>query len=88
MDESATVAPPNAKSWQFKPGNSEYRPKKQRIAALAERLANDYDARSATAKQLLGIAAQHLDQAATTRNNAIRARATVRTTSNRMPSGC
>jgi hypothetical protein len=61
---------------RFTAGNSEYRAKRLRIAALVEQLAADYAATSATAKQLLRIAAEHLDTAAHARNNVLRSRAT------------
>jgi hypothetical protein len=61
---------------RFTKRHGEYAAKKRRLAALVVQLTNDYDVRSATARQLIEIASRHLDQAATTRNNAIRARAT------------
>jgi hypothetical protein len=61
---------------RFTAGNSEYRAKRVRIAALVEQLAADYTATSGTAKALLRIAAEHLDAAAHARNNVLRSRAT------------
>jgi cell division septum initiation protein DivIVA len=61
---------------RFVAGNSDWHARKARLAALTEQLSSEYDAGSAIARQLIKIAAQHLDQAATTRNSVLRARAT------------
>jgi hypothetical protein len=76
MDESATVAASSDKPWHFQRGNSAWHARKQRLAALVDQMAAEYDAKSPVAQQLLQIIATHLDQATTTRNNAIRGRAT------------
>jgi hypothetical protein len=60
---------------RFCSGNSEYRAKRQRVAALAETLAADYDSRGAT-KALLLVAAEHLDDASRARNRVLKARST------------
>jgi hypothetical protein len=61
---------------RFTAGNTEYRAKRNRIAALVEQLSADYAATSGTAKALLRVAAEHLDAAAHARNNVLRSRAT------------
>jgi len=61
---------------RFTAGNSEYRAKRVRIAALVEQLAADYAATSGTAKALLRVAAEHIDAASRARNNVLRSRAT------------
>jgi hypothetical protein len=76
MDDQATVTPPLDKPWLFAKGNTEYRTRKDRIAERVAQLATEYDANSAVSKQLLEIAAVHLDQAAMARNNALRSRST------------
>jgi hypothetical protein len=76
-DGSAIAPKPGHDSTgKFIAGHNEYRARKDRIAALVDQLAADFDSHSATARQLMAIAAQHLDQAAMTRNSALRGRAT------------
>jgi len=58
------------------PGHSEWRARKRRLAVLVEQLAVEYVATSHIARQLLSIAAAHLDQAARARSSALRGRAT------------
>jgi hypothetical protein len=72
MDDHTTVAPSSAKPWLFAKGNTEYRARKDRIADRVAQLATEYEAGSAVAKQLLEIAAVHLDTAARTHSNALR----------------
>jgi hypothetical protein len=77
MDGSATsAAAGHDGTGRLLPGHTEWHARKRRLAALVEQLAAEYDTRSPIAKQLLLIAAQHLDQAATTRNSSLRGRAT------------
>jgi hypothetical protein len=68
----------NAKKrpWHFARGNSQYHAKKLRVQERFVELLTEYDAKSATAQTLLRIAAQHLDQAITTRNSKTRRSAT------------
>src|SRR6516165_7911707 len=77
MDGSATgAAAGHDKLGRLVPGHTEWQARKLRLAALVEQLSIDYDSRSATAQQLLAIAAAHLDQAARARSSALRGRAT------------
>jgi len=76
MDDQATVAASTDKPWLFAKGNTEYRARKDRIADRVAQLATEYEAASSVSKQLLEIAAVHLDTAARTHSNALRARAT------------
>jgi prophage DNA circulation protein len=77
MDGSATgTTACHDSTGKLLPGHTEWHARKRRLAALVEQLAGEYDARSPIAKQLLLIAAQHLDQAATTRSSTLRGRAT------------
>jgi hypothetical protein len=76
MDDSATVAASSDKPWLFRQGNTQYRARKQRIAERVAALATEYVATSAVSKQLLEIAAVHLDTAARTHSSALRGRAT------------
>ena len=77
MDGSATgTAEGHDRAGRLVPGHSEWAARKRRLAALVEQLSNDYDSRSAIARQLLQVAAVHLDQASRARNSVIRARAT------------
>ena len=77
MDGSATgTTEGHDKAGRLVAGHSEWRARKQRLAALVEQLSADYDSRSATARQLLEIAAAHLDQAARARSSVLRGRAT------------
>ena len=75
MDDSLTVTASNDKPWRFRPGNSEYRAKKQRIAARLEQLLADHDP-TPSQKQLLAIIAGHLDDAERARSAIARTRAT------------
>ena len=76
MDDQAVVAPPSDKPWLFAKGNTEYRARKVRIAERVAALALEYNATSALAKQLLEIAAVHLDTASVARSNSLRSRST------------
>jgi len=77
MDGSATGATEgHDKLGRLVPGHTEWQARKLRLAALVEQLSADYDSRSATARQLLEIAAAHLDQAARARSSVLRGRAT------------
>jgi len=77
MDGSATgAAAGHDKLGRLVPGHTEWQARKLRLAALVEQLSIDYDSRSATAQQLLAIAAAHLDQAARARSSVLRGRAT------------
>lgn len=77
MDGSATGAiAGHDKSGRFVAGHTEYAAKKQRIAERVVALAQDYDAKSQTARMLLRIAAEFIDTAERTRSHAIRARST------------
>ena len=61
---------------RFVNGHSEYAARRRRVADRLQQLCADYDDSSPTSRQLLGIAAQHLDDAAVTRVAAKRARST------------
>jgi hypothetical protein len=77
MDGSAiSAAPGHDSNGRLLPGHNEWGARKRRLAALVEQLSDEYVATSPIAKQLLQIAAAHLDQAATTRNSVLRGRAT------------
>jgi membrane-bound ClpP family serine protease len=76
MDDQAVVAPSSDKPWLFAKGNTEYRARKDRIAERVAQLATEYEADSAVSKQLLEIAAVHLDTAARTHSNVLRGRST------------
>jgi hypothetical protein len=78
MDGSATSAAVghDKVSGRLVPGHSEWQARKLRLAALVGELSREYNATSPVAQQLLQIAAQHLDQAARTRNSSMRGRAT------------
>jgi hypothetical protein len=64
------------RSGRFTNGNSEYRARQQRVAERLQQLCADYDASRPVNRQLLSIAAQHLDDAAMTRIAAKRASST------------
>jgi hypothetical protein len=76
MDDQAVVTPSLDKPWLFTKGNTEYRARKDRIIERVAALALEYNATSALSKQLLEIAAVHLDTAARAHSNALRSRAT------------
>ena len=61
---------------RFVNGHSEYAARRRRVAERLEQLCADYDASSPVNRQLLSIAAQHLDDAAVTRIAAKRASST------------
>jgi hypothetical protein len=52
---------------RFVSGHSEYAARRRRVAERLQQLCADYDASSPASRQLLAIAAQHLDDAAVTR---------------------
>ena len=68
MDDQAIVTPTSDKPWLFSKGNSEYARRKLRIAERVAALALEYNATGALAKQLLQIAATHLDAASMARS--------------------
>ena len=74
MDDSLAETTSSDKPWLFRPGNSEYRAKKQRIAARLEQLLADHDPTSSQ-RQLLAIIAGHLDDAERARSLVQRVRA-------------
>ena len=77
MDGSATgAAVGHDRSGRFVAGHTEYAAKRRRIAERVAALAQDFDAKSPVSQMLLRIAAEHIDQAATTRNSTLRVRAT------------
>jgi hypothetical protein len=77
MDGSANSAPAgHDRLGRFVNGHSEYAARRRRVAERVQQLCADYDAPSAATRQLLAIAAQHLDDAAVTRISAKRARST------------
>src|SRR6516225_2162871 len=76
MDDQAIVTPMSDKPWLFSKGNSEYARRKLRIAERVAALALEYNATGALAKQLLQIAATHLDAASMARSNSLRSRST------------
>lgn len=77
MDGSTTgTAAGHDSTGKLLPGHTEWHARKRRLAVLVEQFAAEYDARSPIAQKLLQIAAQHLDQASTTRNSTLRGRAT------------
>jgi len=61
---------------RFVNGHSEYAARRRRVAERLQQLCIDYDASSPVDRQLLSIAAQHLDDAAVTRMAAKRASST------------
>src|SRR5215469_4941056 len=61
---------------RFVNGHSEYDARRRRVAERLQQLCTDYDASSPVNRQLLSIAAQHLDDAAVTRIAAKRASST------------
>src|SRR5215472_17071572 len=61
---------------RFVNGHSEYAARRRRVAERLQELCADYDASSPTNRQLLSIAAQHLDDAAVTRTAAKRTSST------------
>jgi hypothetical protein len=61
---------------RFVNGHNEYAARRRRVAERLQQLCCDYDASSPVNRQLLAIAAQHLDDAAVTRIAAKRARST------------
>jgi hypothetical protein len=79
MDDSSTVATSSAKPWLFRPGNSRYRARKDRLAAILETLAAEFDPTPSQVR-LLPIIARHMDDAERARpaERRIRAANTVR----------
>ena len=61
---------------RFVNGHSEYAARQRRVAERLQQLCADYDTSSPVNRQLLSIAAQHLDDAAVTRMAAKRASST------------
>jgi hypothetical protein len=77
MDGSASsAAAGHDRLGRFVSGHSEYAARQRRVAERLQQLCTDYDASSLANRQLLAIAAQHLDDAAVTRIAAKRARST------------
>jgi hypothetical protein len=74
MDDSLSLSASSDKPWRFRTGNSEYRAKKDRIAARLEQLIADYDP-TPSQRQLLAIIAGHLDDAERARSLVQRVRA-------------
>jgi hypothetical protein len=74
MDDSSAVPALSDKPWLFRPGHSEYRAKKQRIAARLEQLLADHDP-TPSQKQILAVVAHHLDDAERARSLVQRVRA-------------
>jgi hypothetical protein len=74
MDDSSTVTTSSDRPWLFQSGNSEYRAKKQRIAARLAQLIADHDP-TPSQKQLLAVVAHHLDDAERARSLVQRVRA-------------
>jgi len=77
MDGAASgTAAGHDRRGRFVNGHSEYAARRRRVAERLEQLCADYDASSPVNRQLLSIAAQHLDDAAVTRIAAKRASST------------
>jgi hypothetical protein len=77
MDGSAAgAAAGHDRLGRFVNGHSEYAARRRRVAERLQQLEADYDAASPANRQLLAIAAQHLDDAAVTRVAVKRARST------------
>ena len=74
MDDSSSVTTSGDKPWLFQSGNSEYRAKKQRIAARLAQLIADHDP-TPSQKQILAVVANHLDDAERARSLVQRVRA-------------
>ena len=74
MDDSSSVTTSSDKPWLFQSGNSEYRAKKQRIAARLAQLIADHDP-TPSQKQILAVVAHHLDDAERARSLVQRVRA-------------
>ena len=74
MDDSSSVTTSSDKPWLFQSGNSEYRAKKQRIAARLVQLIADHDP-TPSQKQILAVVAHHLDDAERARSLVQRVRA-------------
>ena len=74
MDDSSAVTTSSDKPWLFQSGNSEYRAKKQRIAARLAQLIADHDP-TPSQKQILAVVANHLDDAERARSLVQRVRA-------------
>jgi len=74
MDDSSTVTTSSDRPWLFQSGNSEYRAKKQRIAARLAQLIADHDP-TPSQKQILAVVAHHLDDAERARSLVQRVRA-------------
>ena len=74
MDDSSSVTTSSDRPWLFQAGNSEYRAKKQRIAARLAQLIADHDP-TPSQKQILAVVANHLEDAERARSLVQRVRA-------------
>jgi hypothetical protein len=74
MDDSSSVATSRDRPWRFQAGNTEYRAKRDRIAARLAQLIADHDP-TPSQKQILAVVANHLDDAERARSLVQRVRA-------------